>query len=114
MTALRRFRGGAFGKHFADEIVRLGVPLSTSDINRLSSATEDQVLSAVRHLLPTTNPQILDLSARRGPQVLARDVARSYRAPSAAAEAIDNACAIDGIAWSLSMLSEALSLIHVA
>jgi len=60
MTTRRRFRGGAFGRQFADEILRLGVPLSASDIHRLSFASEDKVLSAVRHLRPAMNPQLLD------------------------------------------------------
>ena len=114
MTARRKFRGGAFGRQFADQIVRLGVPLPSSEVERLSSASEDQVLLIVRRLLPTRNPQIADLSARRGPIALARDLAGSYRAPSTAAKAIDTAMDVDAAAWSLSMLADALSSIDVA
>jgi hypothetical protein len=109
----RRFRGGAFGRQFAGEIVRLGVPLSAPDIRRLSVASEDKVLSAVRQLLPAMNPQLLDLSARRGPKSLAGDVARSYRPPGKATEALDTALTVDGIAWSLGALSDALSSIDI-
>jgi len=114
MTTRRRFRGGAFGRQFADEILRLGVPLSASDIHRLSFASEDKVLSAVRHLRPGMNPQLPDLLARRGPESLAGDVARSYRPPSQAVDALETALTNDGIAWSIGMLGDALSSIDVA
>ncbi len=114
MTARRRFKGGAFGRQFADEIVRLGVPLPSSEVSRLSGATEDQVLLMVRRLLPTRNPAILDLSARRGPKALAQDLAGSYRAPSAAAKAVDTALDVDMAVWSLGKLADALSSIDVA
>ena len=52
MTNRRRFRGGAYGRQFANEVVRLGIPLSASTLDRLSGATEDRILSAVRGLLP--------------------------------------------------------------
>ena len=90
---------GSFGARFVAEAERLGVPLSATQVERLSRGTKGQIMLAVEKRLPSLNPELLRLLSRRGPEELARELSRRSKteggAQATAAEVVDIAYAID-------------------
>ena len=68
-----------FGARFIAEALRLGVPLSSSEIEQLRGATEAQVMSAVERHAPSLNRELFQLLSTRGPESLARELSLSWR-----------------------------------
>lgn len=89
----------AFGARFVAEAVRLGVPLSATQIQRLSRGTKGQIMRVVEERVPLLNPELLRLLGRRGPEELARELSRRANREGGvvalAGDVVDTAYALD-------------------
>ena len=87
-----------FGPRFVAEAVRLGVPLSALQVERLSRASRGQIISAAEKRLPSLSREALRLVSGRGPESLARELSRSGKAsPGLASQALDVVSAGDAV-----------------
>jgi len=79
----------AFGARFVAEAERLGVPLSSSQRERLSRGSKGQIMCAVEKRLPAINPELLRLLSRKEPEELARELARARDSQTGVAWVVD-------------------------
>ena len=98
MTELPR-EENSFGQRFVAEALRLGVPLSAWQIERLSRASKGQIMLVAEKRLPLLNPELLRLLGRRGPEALARELLRKGQPEpgivALAGDVVDTAITID-------------------